>query len=169
MVRVSAALKPTRWVPPFSCVDIIGKGKEIFCITIVVLQRDFKDHVGFFDFDHDRFVKRGLGLIQVFNKRDNSATVTENLLFLLFTSLIRQTDGSRPLLRKASSRRRWDKHIKAELNPVSNICISGLNVILVPRFLTFFLSRLEMLKRFSSLVPLFEDLFVLPYFQLEPL
>ncbi len=93
-------------------VDVVGEGEDRLGVGVVVLQRNLHGHVVPLGFHVDRlFVEDLLALVEVLDELGDAADIFE-LLVLALAGL--GVGGAfvgevnlEPLLRKASSRRRW--------------------------------------------------------------
>ena len=91
-MRVSAALKPSRWVPPSRLLMVLVKEKICSAVAVVPLQRDLaallRTAVAFLDvLEEDRLrVERALVAVQVLDEGGDAAGVGE--LGLLVGALV---------------------------------------------------------------------------------
>jgi len=156
-------LEPDQVGASFPRIDVVGKGEEIFGVGVVVLERDFQNHVGFFDGNEDRFVERGLGFIQMFDERHDAALVTENLFFL--TSLVGQRNRQ-SFVEKGQFPKALGQHVETALDGLENRLVRFKRNLRPPLF--GHARHPQRGGRCSAVIDLFKDLPVLPDLQLQP-
>ncbi len=149
--------------PAFFRVDVVGERKQILRVAVVVLQRQLENHVGLFDLHINRLMDRRLGLVEVFDERDDAALVLEDLFF--FFALVLQGDFQ-ALVQERQLAEALRQHVEAELERLEDLPVR-LEGHLGAAPLGF-AGHLERRVRFPPLIALFEDLTVLPDFEFEP-
>ena len=144
-------------------VDVVGEREEVLCVAFVVLERHLQNHLGLFNLDEDGLVEGSLRLIQVLNEGDDPALVAEDLLFLL--ALVLERDRQ-PFVQKGQFAEALRENVEAELERLEDLTVR------LERDLGSTLFGLagdhERSRRLSSLVPLLEDLPILPDLQFQP-
>ena len=148
---------------PFSRIDVVGKGEEVFGVAVVVLERDFQNGVRFFDGNKNRFVERGFGFIQMFDERNDSAFVTKDLFFL--ASFIGEQDR-KPFIEEGQFPNALGEYVETAIDRLENGRVRFKRNFRPPLF--GHTRHLKRGGRGSAVVDLFEDVPVLPDFQLQP-
>ena len=156
-------LEPDQMGSPFSRIDVVGKGEEVFGIAVVVLERDFQDDVRLFNGNKNRFVDRGFGFIQMFDERNDTALVTKDLFLL--TSFVGKGDR-KPFIEEGQFPKALSQHVETAIDRLENRLV-GFKRNLRPPFFGH-ARHLKRGGRGSPVVELFKDLPVLPDFQLQP-
>ncbi len=149
--------------PALLGVDVVREREEVFGIAVVVLKCHLQNEIGLLDFHVDRFVERGLGFVEVIDEGDDAALVMKDLLFLFPVVLERDRQ---PLVEEGQFAEPLGQHVEAELQRLENLTVR-LEADL--RAAAFGLSGDgQRSLGLATFIPLFEDLAVLPDFQLQP-
>jgi hypothetical protein len=82
MTRVSAVLKPVRWVPAVAVVDGVGEAEDLLLVAVVPLQGHLGRLLALAVVTHvlqvdGRRVERVLGAVQVLDEAGDAALVAE--------------------------------------------------------------------------------------------
>jgi hypothetical protein len=147
----------------FFGVDVVRERKEVFRVPVVILQRHFKNQVRPLRLHINRFMQRGLGFVEMIDERDDPALVMEDLFF--FLTIVLERDGQ-ALVEKGQLAEPLRQYIETEFQRFKNLAVRLKTHLRAPAF--GFAGDGERGLGFAALIPLLEDLAVLPDFQLQP-
>jgi hypothetical protein len=108
-------------------------------------------------------MQRGLGFVEMIDERDDPALVMEDLFF--FLAIVLERDGQ-ALVEKGQLAEPLRQHIETEFQRFKNLAVRLKTHLRAPAF--GFAGDGERGLGFAALIPLLEDLAVLPDFQLQP-
>ena len=159
-------LEPDQMGPALAGIDVVGKGIEILGVGVVVLDGDFQGEIRLFDLHKDRLMEGRLGSVQMLHKGHDAALVPEALFLFLPLTGIPERDAQ-PLVEEGQLAQTLRQDVETEVDRFEDLPV-WLEHDLRATFPG--LARdLQGLGRLASLIPLLEDLAVLPDFELQPL
>ena len=149
----------------FNRIDVVGKGKNIFVVTIVILKRTLHFDIVFFLIHIENLaVKRAFGTVQILNELRNAAVVFERMLLVRTLLLNRDFNA---FVEKGELSQAVRKRIKAEFNFLKDLFVR-LKHDLRSGALAF-ADNGDFGHRFSALVLLAIEIPVAAHFHFAPL